>query len=123
MSRIFTFTNMSFPTGTTNLPQTSIPANTSSITLALARNTAAAPTKWPNATTTIHLALQFSYDGGVTFVPAAPFDSAGGLQRIHNHDVAQSTATWTFKVNPTHVKGILVVAGGPLLTTVTIDMQ
>jgi len=67
----FSFPQMSLPTGVTPIPQTSLGVSVKSVTLSLARCTTATPTIWPSAATTLVIALEVSYDGGVMAFPSS----------------------------------------------------
>lgn len=94
---------------------TPLGAGVLSLFLKLARCTDADLTIWPNATTTVTINLQVSYDGGVTYKPAITTTSAGGKSPF-----PFTRLGFVFEAPPTHVKGTIVVAGGPLVTSAEI---
>lgn len=115
--------NFTLPNGATPIPQVALPANSTKMVLSLARCTTATPTFWPNTNQTIHVDLQFSYDGGASWQVANAFDSSGGIVTFHGQEVAQSTGTWIYAPNPTHLRGQLIVTNGPVRTSVTVDVS
>lgn len=123
MSQVFNIPQASYPNGTTTIPKTALPANSTQISLVLNRCTTATPTIWPNSTTTIAVDLQISYDGGASFVAAGGFTSAGGIvHNLHGVDLMQSVGRWSLQAGATHVQGTLVIAGGPMLTSGSVDI-
>lgn len=123
-TQVFSFPQTSIPTGTFNIPVTSLPALQSSVTLSLARCTTPTPTIWPNATTTILVTLFASYDGGVTWDTGARSDAHGGIELLPRSTAENPTVTmrFTWPNPPTHLKGSIAVAGGPLLTSGSVTV-
>ena len=124
MSRIiFQFPTMNIPTGVFTIPETPTPGPELSMTLALARCTTATPLIWPLAITTIDVTMQASYDGGATYFDAGGFTAEGGIAIGHGGVERTNTyMTLTFDQSPTHYKGTVTVANGPMRTSGVVSV-
>lgn len=95
------------------------------IGLSIGRNTPTDPTIWPNASTTLTLDVQFSFDGGLTYtLPGTWVWSDVGGEFLDKLGVAipEVRISWLFSPVPcTHIKGTVAVSGGPLRTYLDID--
>jgi len=121
--QVFTFPKTSIPDGATPVPVTLLPASVASLTMSVARCTDADPTIWPDPTTTLEVDLQASTDGGQTWQDLGGFTSAGGIGTMKDGTQRQfTTCTWNFQGVPTHVRGSINVANGPLVTSVSISV-
>lgn len=120
MSTVFSLGQTSLPEGATVIPKTAVPANATSATLTLGRCTTGAPTLWPNVTTTVSIALEVSYDGGVTFLPGGGFTASGGIFVRRGVESDFTTAIFGYSIHPTHIQGTVTVTNGPMVTTVSI---
>lgn len=122
MSNVFSANSIVLPNGISNIPQSAMPANSTTMLLTLGRCTTATPTVWPNTNQSIHVDLQFSYDGAASWQVGGSFDSSGGIVSFHGHEVTESTGTWIYAVGPTHLRGTVQVTNGPILTSVNVDI-
>lgn len=117
---VFAFTQRSLPTGDFTIPSTALPAGTLKMEVRLALCTTATPTIWPNPATTLAIAMQVSYDNGASWVGGGGVTGmAGGIQ--HNFktgaEIPFGGFVASFPTPPTHVRGTLTVANGPLVTS------
>lgn len=115
-----------YPAGTRNFGPIAVPNGLSGFNVSVQRCTDADPTIWPSAAVTVRLDLQFSYDGGNTWTPIGD-NSAGPAQggiMTNEKTGAQYPAWvcgWRFKPDePTHLKGQITVAGGPIRTSLSV---
>lgn len=122
MTTLVNQSDVTLPNGTTNIPQVALPANSTKMVLTLARCTTATPNVWQRSDQTIHVDLQFSYDNGVSWEAANAFDSSGGIASFHGKEVTNSTGTWIYASNPTHLRGTVVASNGPIRTSVFVDI-
>jgi hypothetical protein len=123
MPTIVNLPQQSFANGVLTIPQVAVPAGITSATVSIGRATAATPTLWPSAATTLSFALECSYDGGATWIPGGGFTAQGGIAQKGGVDVPATEATFGYSRQPTHVRGSATIAGGPLVTTVTVTVQ
>lgn len=120
MTQVYSFGATSIPSGTTPIPATSVPASVVSAVVSINRCTTATPTNWPNATTTLDIALEVSYDGGVTWVGGGGVTGmSGGIAHQRDKVTEQPTSDLLLQYpsHPTHIRGSLTVANGPLVTS------
>lgn len=120
-NQIFSFGVTNIPSGTFQIPATSIGASVTSLTLSLARCTTATPTIWPNQTTTLDMQLEVSFDNRASWLPGGSITGAKGGVELKRDGVTENpSADFTFSYggqSPTDVRGSLTVTGGPLRTS------
>lgn len=116
---LFSFAKRSIPTGTFNIPETAVPANTHSLQFDLGLCTTADPTIWPNVSTTVDIALEVSYDNKATWVGGGGASGIqGGIHLMKDGVTEQTQGGFIagFTNSPTHARGTVVVTNGPLVT-------
>ncbi len=123
MTTVFQLGKTSLPSGATVIPQTAVPANVTSATLTLTRCTTATPDVWASISTTLALALEASYDGGVTFLPGGGMTAEGGVALRRGAESPSTVGIFSYGAPPTHIQGTVTVANGPLVTTVTLAVS
>lgn len=124
MTTLFTSGTINIPTGDLVIPQSAWPGAFLSATISLNRCTTPTPTIWPNVATTIDIALEVSYDGAATFLPGGGGTAQGGIALGKGSaERAQTFFTFTYSQVPTHIRGTVTVASGPLRTAVTVTAQ
>lgn len=107
-----------YPSGTQNLPVTSVPDTANFFYLEIQRCTSATPTIWPNEATTLTIDLEISYDNGVTWQDFAGYQDSGGIVINHN-GVEQPNSVMQAPMEPgtkRKLRGTVVIANGPLRT-------
>lgn len=122
-TQVFSFAKRSIPNGTFSIPATAIGLQITSLTLALACCTSAAPDVWPNASTTVDAQLEVSYDGGATWQPGGGLSHAGGISVRRGVEAPLTKVICTYSAVPTHFRGSVVVAGGPLVTSGSVTVE
>jgi hypothetical protein len=121
MTVLYSFTAVPFITGDTAIPETAITdyvTGLSCMLLATAGNALA----WANPATQVIFALEVSYDGGATWLPGGSSAHAGspGSQIAA---LEQFGGVYSYGAVPTHFRGTITVANGPLALTGTIASQ
>ena len=99
-----------------------IPDTLTSVTARLARCTTATPTLWPNAATTIEIAVTGTVNGGPSALICAA-EAPGGIHTLLNGTQAPETlvrAALPVGSNRT-VSVTVTVTNGPLVSTVTVE--
>lgn len=109
-----------YPDGIYTFGPIATPNGLDGFDIRVGRCTTATPTLWPNVSTTVKIDMQYSYDGGVTYTPlgANSFGPVpGGIISSHGVETAEWVTSAHFSPNePTHFKGQITVAGGPIRT-------
>lgn len=107
-----------YPNGTREFGPWAFPNGLAGFDVRIGRCTSASPTLWPNASTTLDLQLQFSYDGGATWTAIGANGTgprSGGIITQRGIDLAEEVFSWRFSPDePTHAKATVTITGGPL---------
>ena len=125
MAKIRDFPLATYPNGTFQLAQRATPNGLAGFDVRIGRATLADPTLWASPTMTVTLDLQFSFDAGATFTPlgANSWTGRGGIVTSHGVEQAESVLAWRFApAEPTHVKGQITLAGGPIRSYLDITV-
>lgn len=105
----------------------STPNGLGGFNVSIGRCTTATPTIWPNATTTLNIKVECSYDGGATFPTnggGAEFILSGGiaLQKGGGEFAASNVSCRFEPQSPNAVRITATIAGGPLRTYVDVTV-
>lgn len=106
---IYSFVAISLPTGQTPIPVTPVTGYTQWLSIRLTQSIQG------NSSTSVDIALQVSYDGGVTYLP--------GGESTHTGQPTNMGADFQYGAVPTHVKGTITVTSGPILLAGSITVQ
>lgn len=92
------------------------------------RCTSATPTVWPNASTTLDIIPEVSTDGGNTWSEAGKSTNVGGIQQAKGGGelaFARSGGSLPPAVNgiARQYKVTTIIAGGPLRTSATVEVN
>jgi hypothetical protein len=120
MSQVYSFGQVSLPTGVTPIPATAVPASVTSCVVSINRCTTATPLNWPDAATTLDVALELSFDNQATWVGGGSVTGwSGGIAFKRDKVTEQPTSdlALTYVTHPTHVRGTITVTNGPLVTS------
>ena len=117
---LFSFPLMNLPSGVSLIPASAVPAGTKQITLAMQRCTSAAPTVWPNPTTTIQIDVYGSMDGRTWQHIGAGTAEGGILIDSAGAEVTETYISFGLVKAPAYVKATATVTNGPLYTSGTV---
>lgn len=108
-----------YPSGTREFGPFSTPNGLSGFDIRIGSCTSVEPTIWSNPATVVTVAMQFSYDGGVTYSPlgANSWKSNGGIKLQRGAELIERVMSWRFAPDePTNFKGQITVQNGPITT-------
>ena len=116
-----------YANGTRELGPIDVASDVTSIDFSIQRCTTATPTVWPNVATTLEIIPQVSVDGGVTWNDAGRSTNVGGISLFRGNEVAFSRSGGSI---PPQVGGVTrqykvttIIAGGPLRTSATVEVN
>lgn len=115
MATIRDFPLANYPTGTYSIGK-AVNKGLKGFQLAVGRCTTATPTLWPNASTTLHIEIEGSYDGGVTFTGGvSSVDDIGGI-KINDEglEIVETIASANFNPPVNYIKILITIGNGPL---------
>jgi hypothetical protein len=126
MGSVVLFPLGNYGNGSRQIGPHTIPGQINSVSFSLLRCTTADPTIWPNASTTFSIAMEVSYDDGVTWEDYGGFSAAGGIVPGKGGvgESAVSKGTWPFS-GPVSVqaRATVTVSGGPLRSEGTLSWE
>lgn len=115
-----------YANGTRVLGPIDIADDVTSVDFSIARCTTPTPTIWPNASTTLEVIPEVSVDGGVTWVEAGRFASAGGIAQGKG-GVGEATVTIGGGSLPAgtnrQYRVTTIIGGGPLRSSATVEVN
>lgn len=113
--------------GTRNFGPVDVPQGATSLDFSIQRCTTADNTIWPNATTTVEIIPEVSLDGEVTWIECGRFKSAGGIQVGKNGEVPFAIGGGYIPPQVGAVtrrfRGTTIVTGGPIRTSMTLEVS
>jgi hypothetical protein len=115
-----------YPDGTYVFGPIATPNGLAGFDVRIGRNTAATPTLWLLGSTLVTLDLQFSYDGGNTYTAlgANSWSQGGGVILQRGIEAPESVLSWKFSpTEPDHLKGQIVISGGPITTYLDVTVN
>jgi hypothetical protein len=121
---LLTRNNVSLQSGSNPYGPFARPDGMSAFEIILGRCTTATPNDWDDPATTALIQIQYSYDGGQTWTPpeanqAGPV--AGGVKVYRGEEIPEWVAGFKMDPLPTHIMGDIIVANGPLRTSVRVE--
>jgi hypothetical protein len=113
---------INLPTGTRLLGPANVPDGVTTIAVRLARFTTATPTVWPSDLTTVDCMLQI--DAGLGFRDNNGFTAKGGLAiRRDGSEATETTFTTQLPAGAGRRAQVnLIVGGGPLVSSLTVEV-
>ncbi len=117
-----------YANGTRVLGPIDVADDVTSIDFNIQRCTSATPTVWPNAATTLDITPEVSIDGGLTWVESGKSTNVGGIQQAKGGGelaFARSGGSIPSAANgiTRQYKVTTVIAGGPLRTSATVEVN
>lgn len=117
-----------YANGSRQLGPIDIASDVTSVLFNIQRCTTATPTIWPDVNTTLDIIPEVSQDGGITWIEAGKTTNVGGIQ------LSKFGTELGFSLSggglPAEVGGITrkyrvttVIAGGPLRTSATVEVN
>lgn len=119
LTRTIVLNRGNFPNGTRNIPERAVADNLKAVGMALARNTSAEPTLWPNASTTVAVSLDVFVDG--VWQTGGSITASGGLVVDDGAEAVETLMLFSLPAGVNRqIRASVVIAGGPLRTEVTL---
>lgn len=125
MKRVVQIPERVYRAGSRGFGPVPLPDGVTRLTARVARCTAATPTVWPDASSTLSIELEASFDGGQTWVSGGAFSAMGGIHVRHDGtQAAESSATWEYpQASGRMLRGQVVVTGANARTTVIVEIE
>jgi hypothetical protein len=114
-----------YATGTHTLPEVNIQTQATKFHFEVRRCTSVDLTIWPDASTTLELILEVSFDNGNTWIERGRATAVGGIHVLRNGTQAPITALQIDigTGNQRKCRGAVIVTNGPLRTEGFIETR
>ncbi len=128
MTTLIDHQSINLATGTRTIGPVDIADGINTIEFRIARCTTATPTFWPNASTTLTLAIEVSYDGGASWNFESSVNGIHGGIEPGLHGVTERADDFLIltglpQTSGRKLRGQLQIANGPLVSQFTVNVE